>query len=72
MHRRAKRRARVGALVVALAAIALAFGLVVARSGRDAAEVAPGFTLPEAGGRQVSLSEYRGKPVAIVFFRTFT
>ncbi|MEY4361365.1 MAG: hypothetical protein RL391_671 [Actinomycetota bacterium] len=29
---------------------------------------APGFTLPGTGGRSYSLSEYRGRPVVIVFY----
>jgi peroxiredoxin len=29
---------------------------------------APDFTLPDAGGQQVSLSQYRGRPVVLVFY----
>jgi len=33
---------------------------------------APGFTLPDAAGRPVSLSDYRGrKPVVLVFYRGY-
>lgn len=35
------------------------------------AEAAPSFTLPDTEGRQVSLAALKGKPVALVFFRTF-
>ena len=31
-------------------------------------EVAPEFTLPGTGGREYSLSSYRGKPVVLVFY----
>lgn len=31
-------------------------------------EVAPEFTLPGTGGREYSLSAYRGKPVVLVFY----
>ncbi|HEV7887544.1 MAG TPA: peroxiredoxin [Acidimicrobiales bacterium] len=31
-------------------------------------EVAPDFTLPGTGGRSYSLSEFRGKPVVLVFY----
>ena len=35
-------------------------------------EPAPDFTLPDAGGRQVSLADYRGKkPVLLVFYRGY-
>ncbi len=32
---------------------------------------APDFTLPDAGGGQVTLSELRGSPVVLVFLRGF-
>ena len=31
-------------------------------------DAAPDFTLPGTGGRNYSLSEFRGKPVVIVFY----
>jgi hypothetical protein len=35
-------------------------------------EPPPGFTLPDAAGRPVSLAEYRGKkPVVLVFYRGY-
>jgi len=35
-------------------------------------EPAPGFTLPDAAGRPVSLADYRGqKPVVLVFYRGY-
>jgi peroxiredoxin len=35
-------------------------------------EHAPDFTLPDAGGRPVTLADYRGnKPVVIVFYRGY-
>jgi peroxiredoxin len=33
---------------------------------------APGFTLPRAGGGEVSLSSYRGRPVVLAFLRGFS
>jgi cytochrome oxidase Cu insertion factor (SCO1/SenC/PrrC family) len=34
-------------------------------------ETAPDFTLPNADGEPVSLTEFRGKPTILLFFRTF-
>ena len=35
-------------------------------------EAAPDFSLPDAGGRTVSLAEYRGKkPVIVIFYRGY-
>jgi cytochrome oxidase Cu insertion factor (SCO1/SenC/PrrC family) len=34
-------------------------------------ETAPTFTLPNAGGEPVSLTDFRGKPTIVLFFRTF-
>ena len=34
-------------------------------------ETAPDFTLPDASGNPVSLREYRGKPIILLFYRTF-
>lgn len=31
-------------------------------------DIAPDFTLPATGGRNVSLSDYRGQPVVVVFY----
>ncbi len=33
---------------------------------------APEFTLPRAGGGEISLSSYRGQPVALAFLRGFS
>lgn len=33
---------------------------------------APEFILPRAGGGEVSLSSYRGRPVVLVFLRGFS
>lgn len=34
-------------------------------------KAAPGFTLPSIDGEQVSLSQYRGKPVVLAFFASW-
>ena len=34
-------------------------------------EAAPDFSLPNATGASVSLHDFRGKPLILVFFRTF-
>ena len=34
-------------------------------------ETAPDFTLPDASGNPISLKEYRGKPIILLFYRTF-
>lgn len=71
---RPRRRSRTGfyaaVLVLALAAVGTAY---LARPGarQPAQATAPAFTLPDTEGRQVSLAALRGKPVVLVFFRTF-
>jgi hypothetical protein len=37
--------------------------------GPEMGSVAPDFTLPVVGGGEVTLSELRGQPVVMVFFR---
>jgi peroxiredoxin len=37
-----------------------------------AGNLAPDFTLPRAGGGDVSLSSYRGRPVVLAFLRGFS
>ena len=37
----------------------------------QAGELAPEFELRDTGGRIVRLSEYRGRPVVLVFLRGF-
>ena len=37
--------------------------------GPEIGSVAPDFTLPTVGGGEVTLSELRGRPVVLVFFR---
>lgn len=57
--------------LVALAAV-LAFAAYSAlKPAQTVASEAPGFTLPDQDGKQVSLESFKGKPVALVFFRTF-
>ena len=34
-------------------------------------DVAPDFELPGTGGRSYTLSEYRGQPVVLVFYRGY-
>lgn len=41
------------------------------RQSGDAPVQAPDFTLKDTQGRQVSLSDYRGRPVVLVFTRGF-
>lgn len=36
--------------------------------GASVGETAPEFTLPGTGGREYSLSSYRGQPVVLVFY----
>jgi len=36
--------------------------------GLSVGDIAPEFTLPGTGGREYSLSEFRGKPVVLVFY----
>jgi cytochrome oxidase Cu insertion factor (SCO1/SenC/PrrC family) len=76
-------RRRGGVTVTALVISVLLFGLagyfnfVIARvpaapSAFVVGRPAPDFTLPDAGGRQVTLSEYRGKKaVLLVFYRGY-
>ena len=37
-------------------------------AGVEVGTEAPDFTLPARGGRDVSLSPYRGQPVVLVFY----
>ena len=69
----------VGALVVSMVLLVAGgfFNFVMMRvpAGRPLVTIgqpAPGFTLPDAAGRPVSLSDYRGrKPVVLVFYRGY-
>ncbi len=74
MRTQRARRGRAGiyaaALVLALAAAATAY--LARPAGRLPSEAAaPAFSLPDTEGRQVSLASLQGKPVVLVFFRTF-
>lgn len=70
-----RRQGALWGLLAVAAAAAVVIAVLATRSGPDGSvadrPVAPDFTLEEAGGRQVSLAEFRGKPLAIVFYRTF-
>lgn len=70
-RRRAMRRAVLPVLGLAGLALAL-FWLSAGWKARSAPVAAPGFTLPEASGLQISLSDYRGRPLVLVFFRSFS
>jgi hypothetical protein len=69
----------VTALVISVLLLGLAgyFNFVIARvpdtpSALVVGRPAPDFTLPDAGGRRVTLSEYHGKkPVLLVFYRGY-
>lgn len=69
-RRRERRRGRPRALA-ALTALLLLAGAALAAALRPEAGPAPDFALSEAGGGQVSLSDFKGRrPLALVFFRT--
>lgn len=79
---RRSRRARAGAtsrvwwIVVGLAglvAITVALSLVSQKQKQApiATGEAPDFTLREAGGGTVTLSALKGRPVVLVFYRTY-
>lgn len=77
---RSRRWFPISALAVSVTALAFAgyFNFVVARvppPARPALVVgqsAPDFTLPDAAGRPVRLTDYRGqKPVVLVFYRGY-
>ncbi len=65
------------ALALVLFAGGAAFNFVLARipdaqTNLRLGERPPDFTLPDAGGRPVSLADYRGtKPVVLVFYRGY-
>jgi hypothetical protein len=77
--RRARGALTVAALVVSVLLLGLAgyFNFVIARvpdtpSALAVGRPAPDFSLPDAAGRRVTLSEYRGKkPVLLVFYRGY-
>lgn len=76
---RARRWLTVSALVVSVLLLALAgfFHFVAMRVPLTRTQLvvgrsAPDFTLPDAAGRPVRLSDYRGKqPVVLVFYRGY-
>lgn len=72
MRRRRRRRAVRGLAALVLLAAA---GLAAAGAWRllrpGPPPPAPAFDLPEAGGGRLSLEQLRGRPVVLVFFRTF-
>lgn len=73
-RRRRRRRGRRGARAAAalLAVLLVAAGAAWwARRPVPPPERAADFALEEAGGRQLALSDLRGRPVALVFFPTF-
>ena len=72
-RRAAQRRQRIRWASLATA-IVLGVGAVVAfsgGSGTQAAALAPDFELETNTGESVSLSDYRGQPVAVTFMHTY-
>lgn len=72
-RRAAQRRQRIRWASLATA-IVLGIGAVVAfsgGSGTQAAALAPDFELETNTGESVSLSDYRGQPVAVTFMHTY-
>lgn len=67
---RRRRRAAAALAVAVVAALALAGGVRLLR-WRPQPPEAPTFSLAEAGGGSFALVDVRGRPVALVFFRTF-
>ncbi len=58
-----------GLVAMAFAALLYDFTLVPPASGPALGVAAPAFTLPDQGGRPVSLSDFRGRPLLLVFYR---
>lgn len=69
--RRGRRKGWLAATLLVGAVLVAAGGAWWARRPVPQPEPAPSFSLVESGGRQVSLADFRGRPVALVFFRTF-
>jgi cytochrome oxidase Cu insertion factor (SCO1/SenC/PrrC family) len=72
--RRAASRRHRSRLVSLVAVIVLGIGALVALSagsGNQAAALAPDFELETNSGETVSLSDYRGQPVAVTFMHTY-
>ncbi|WP_395152502.1 peroxiredoxin family protein [Ilumatobacter sp.] len=58
--------------LAAIAALAIgSFVLISGGSGDEAAALAPDFELETLAGEPVSLSDYRGRPVAVTFMHSF-
>jgi len=72
--RRAASRRQRSKLVSLVAVIVLAIGAFVVLSGgsgNQVAALAPKFDLETNTGETVSLSDYRGQPVALTFMHTY-
>jgi cytochrome oxidase Cu insertion factor (SCO1/SenC/PrrC family) len=85
-QKRQARQRRLYALLFGVLLVAVAGFVFVSRDGgstageEDLAELpvapaigarAPEFSLPDVNGQPVSLSDFRGKPVAMMFFHTY-
>ena len=46
-------------------------GLNAAEVGAEVGDRAPSFALPDTEGNVVAIEDYRGRPVAVVFYRGF-
>ncbi|MBZ0277291.1 MAG: redoxin domain-containing protein [Anaerolineae bacterium] len=57
-----------GALVLALIGLLTACGGTATPQAFGVGSPAPGFTLPDAAGGEVSLADYKGKQPVLLFF----
>ncbi len=74
-RRRPGKRGRLWGFLVLAAAVVVAGAVLATHMWTGGTvgdgDLAPPFTLEEAGGKEVSLSDFRGRPLVVVFFRTF-
>jgi len=56
------------AMLLALAAVALAQQPAAPKTNLKVGDAAPDFTLPDTGGKQVKLSDFKGKKSVVLAF----
>lgn len=69
---RSRRRRRLTALAVAVAVLVIGAGVWRWNAGTAKLDMAPPFTLLASDGRTISLADFRGRPVVLIFYMVAT